>query len=1259
MAIHRVFGLKYAIYGVTLTFSQGAVPIFQTVVMGWMVKQLAEIDKSKAAGASDQVLDGMKMQTYLYGVYLMILQATMTLLVHPYYFSTYRMGMDVRIACCHLVYRKSLRLSKASLAQTTIGQIVTLISNDVNRFDWLLNYPHFLLIGPLMTVVTTLILYYWEAFGNECLPGIAILVLYIPFQSILGRLFTNLRVKTASLTDERVRITNEFVKAIKVIKMYAWEEPFCKMISDARKREVEMIKRASFLRGLNLGLFFVATKVIMFIMLFLYVGDGKLLNSSSVFVAMSLINQLRSAVCLYIPYAVSIGAESLISISRIEKFLLLHEYESTRDAKTGDDEASVPGSKKLNHDPRVELKNVTASYYPDCEDDEVLSNISLVANPGELIAVVGEVGAGKTSVLMTILEELPIVSGDMVRTGRVSYAPQEAWIVPGSIRDNITFGSKMDPRKYEKVVQVCALERDFTLLKHGDKTIVGDTGLSGGQKARVNLARALYHDADIYLLDDPLSAVDAAVATHIFDQAIRGFLKDRIVILITHQLQFVKSATKILLLKAGRQQVFGDYSDLLSKGIDFIKFVPTNDTAGNQETVTDDSGNTSASSMDSSSGDNPIANPLHTRVGLSRQTSTVSRSSIRSSGSIRSAASSFSQFRKRSGSWKLGSMLNVVPSEHYPSVISKEAAADRTAAAVDTDTDAEIDMEPSMEENSVASAKAYGVYLQAGGGCTALLVIIMFMGSAQILFTFSDWWLSVWTDYVESDQKHSRNESSLLSGELHRSPVLGASKMVNIYIYSGQTVLILFLAIARTIIFFIVCMRSSVRLHDRLFQRLSRAPMFFFDNNPVGILLNRCSRDMGIIDDIMPTTMFDAMSVVLVDMGCAIMICLVDGWIALPTAVVLILSFFARKLYIETARGVKRLEGVTRSPVLTHIATSLKGVSTIRAFNAEPRFNLQFDVHQDNHSAAWFHFLSSSRWFGVTLDWLCFVYIAAITISMLAKLEKGSLVGLVITSAILLQSGYQWAIRQSTEVETQMTSVERVDEYSHLESEGLLVSADPLERPKKEWPTSGKIEFDNASMRYSPRGNFVLQNLKIGIRAKEKIGIVGRTGAGKSSIINALFRLTEVCEGSIVIDGIDISRIGLHELRKKISIIPQEPVLFSGSIRKNLDPFDEKSDGKVWRALDEVHLRETVQDISKGLEAFTSEEKQHFSVGQRQLLCLARAILRGNRVSRAANTHTQTIMTDGSGLFCFLFACNNPISQILILDEATANVDPK
>jgi ATP-binding cassette subfamily C (CFTR/MRP) protein 4 len=720
----------------------------------------------------------------------------------------------------------------------------------------------------------------------------------------------------------------------------------------------------------------------------------------------------------------------------------------------------------------------------------------------------------------------------------------------------------------------------------------------------------------------------------------------------------VKSASRILLLKAGRQQVFGDYSDLLSKGIDFIKFLPANEiTGGNQENVTEESGYATSSSDSSDAiGENhhPVI-PAVTRVSLSRQQSSVSRASIRSNVS-RNSGGSISRMtgtRMRTESWRLGSILNVAgPLEGpFPSPAATIAAVPATGdekTGVDGDTDADNDAEQSMEnsEKSVASAKSYGVYLHAGGGCTALLIIMMFMGSTQILFTFSDWWLSVWTDHVETMQKYANN-SEAMHHELNI--VLGDNQMTNIYIYTGQTVLIIILAIARTIIFFIVCMRSSVRLHDRLFQRLSRAPMFFFDNNPVGILLNRCSRDMGIIDDVMPATMFDAMSTAMVDVGCAIMICIIDTWIMLPTAAVLLLSYLVRKLYIQTARGVKRLEGVTRSPVFTHMATSLKGISTIRAFNAEHRFNVQFDVHQDNHSAAWFHFLSCSRWFGVTLDWLCFFYILAITISMLAKLEKGSNVGLVITSAILLQSGYQWAIRQTTEVETQMTSVERVDEYSHLESEGLLISANPLHRPKKQWPTAGAIEFDNVSMKYSPRGNFVLQNLKISIRPREKVGIVGRTGAGKSSIINALFRLTECCEGCIIIDGIDISRIGLHELRKKISIIPQEPVLFSGSIRKNLDPFNEKSDGKVWRALDEVHLRETVQDISKGLEAITSEEKQHFSVGQRQLLCLARAILRGNRV-RLSLWHK---------MGCRITEFSPFATQILILDEATANVDPK
>ncbi|KAI1307617.1 ATP-binding cassette sub-family C member 4 [Halotydeus destructor] len=1168
-----VFGKYYLVLCLVVNFVQNVLMIFQALYMGYLVKELVK--------EPDERPEGYREIVYWYGFVVVALQCLIVLMLHPFFFETFRMGMDVRIACCHLIYNKALKLSHSALAETSVGQIINMLTNDCNRFDWFPQYPHYIVAGPIMTLITTYVLFKTEDFGYDCLAGIAILVLYIPLQYILGKVFTKIREKTANLTDDRVRITQEFVKAMKVIKMYAWEKPFAVVVDQARRKEVNMIRKSSYLRGLNLGLYYVAGKIIVFLILIINVNRTQKLSAEAVFVTIALINQLRIAVCLYIPYAVSMGAEAVVSLNRIEKFLLLDEMVQDDDQQPQGDKAEVTFDKVS-----AKFKHI---------QENILTDISFNVKPGQLLAVIGSVGSGKSSVLLSLLKEIPVVSGDVKIQGNIAYASQEAWTFPASLRDNILFGQPYNPKRYREVIRVCALERDLALLPNEDKTLIGDSsGLSGGQRARVNLARALYAEADVYLLDDPLSAVDASVAKHIFDKAIKEFLSEKIVILVTHQLQFVKSADKILLLQNGATTIYGNYTDILNKGFDFIKFVPEQDEP-NEPTGEE------------------VSTPSRTRrMMFKRTTSTISQKSASSIGSHRS---------------RLESMLTRKNSSRIPDFMPSSPAAlsvvntyDDTESIMSPD---EADFETSNEENmgdgDKAGGKAYLTYISASGGFFAILLIVLALLSSTALFSFSDWWLSAWTKTFDlNETRHDYiEESYFLSFDLN----------INALNFSLQTLILLILAIGRTTGFFYMCMKSSVKLHDRLFKCLVRAPIMFFESSPIGVLLNRCSRDMGIIDDILPATFFDALSLALMNIGIAVMICLLDYQVTISTVVLTVICILMYNLYVDTARNVKRIEGITRSPVFSHFSTTLTGLSTVRAYRAQDRMMQQFDLHQDQHSAAWFLFLASSRWFGIILDWLCNVYFALIVVFMLAKMDEnnGTEIGLAITSAINLTNGFQWGVRQATEVETQMTSVERVDEFAHIPSEGQLEAPDHA-KPDKEWPQYGAIDFCNVSLEYNPDDGPVLKDLTMSIKPGEKVGIVGRTGAGKSSLISTLFRLIDPT-GEIVIDGIDICGIGLHDLRKKLSIIPQTPVLFSGTIRKNLDPFGEISDGRLWRALDEVQLREAVQELPGGLEAMISSEGSSFSVGQRQLICLARAILRRNR--------------------------------ILILDEATANVDPK
>lgn len=642
------------------------------------------------------------------------------------------------------------------------------------------------------------------------------------------------------------------------------------------------------------------------------------------------------------------------------------------------------------------------------------------------------------------------------------------------------------------------------------------------------------------------------MSKHIFEKCIKGYLKHKIVLLVTHQLQFVKQATNILVLKEGNSQGYGPYNDLINSGIDFMKI---SEEEKNQQ-----------------------------QQKLLQESETMK--------SLRASHESLPTSLK-----------------HHSSQVSLNSSVggDELANFITGETL----QQTSGENQTVGSVRArvYGLYVFSGAGIFRLAFLILCTIGTQMLFNGSDYFISLWTDSVNDNENMLSN----------------LSQNTCILIFSGLVGGLFIVALFRTITFFFICMNSSVTLHNKLFECLIKAPIYFFDNNPIGVLLNRFSRDLGIIDDLLPPTAFDAVEIFVQLIGILVLIIIIDYWMIIPTIAIIFLFYFIRKYYITSGRCIKRLEGITRSPVFSHLANSLYGLSTVRAFNAQDSFERKFDEYQDCHTSAWFLYMSSARWFGIMLDWLCEIYliIVIIFLSVTNESKTPSSIGLAISYAITLTGMFQWGVRQSAEMESQMTSVERVDEYSHIENEKNLELPDN-QKPPTNWPSKGEIVLNDVSLSYVPDAPPVLKNLTFSVKPNEKIGIVGRTGAGKSSMISTLFRMSPPT-GKITIDGIDTSTISLTELRNKLSIIPQEPVIFAGPVRRNIDPFAEHTDERLWQVLDEVQLKHVVADMKGGLDAIIAEGGGNLSVGQRQLFCLARAILKQNR--------------------------------ILILDEATANVD--
>ncbi|GFN81871.1 multidrug resistance-associated protein 4 [Plakobranchus ocellatus] len=547
---------------------------------------------------------------------------------------------------------------------------------------------------------------------------------------------------------------------------------------------------------------------------------------------------------------------------------------------------------------------------------------------------------------------------------------------------------------------------------------------------------------------------------------------------------------------------------------------------------------------------------------------------------------------------------------------------------------------PDEEERGIGSIdlKVFVEYFKAGSGIIFFSSLVFFLFLAQICFVLNDWWLATWSDKVE--EKYTAQEAydlflldnnitdinSINNMNTSLPYIPDVDNYRNLYILGGLMLALLGSSLSRALLFFTFAVDASKNLHNNMFARLLRTNIGFFDTNPVGRVLNRFSKDIGQIDDLLPWTMFDFLQNGLLTCGIVVVAGVFNPWVFIPTVPLAILFFFVRRHYVQTSRSVKRLEGTTRSPVFSHLSACLQGIHTIRAMGMERKCSDEFDAHQDLHTEAWFLFLTTSRWIGIRLDWLSVMFITCVVFSAVLASDSMDVgfVGLSITYTMNMMGMFQWSVRQSAELENQMISVERVIQYTQLPLEADLASESD-KKPPPSWPTKGSIHAKDVSLQYSPSGPYVLKNLNFDIHASEKIGIVGRTGAGKSSLITTLFRMVEP-HGTLLIDGINIHKIGLHDLRGAISIIPQDPVLFTGTVRRNLDPFQEYYDEQLWRALDEVQLKEAISANSEGLYMEVDEGGSNFSAGQRQLMCLARAVL-GN-------------------------------TRILVIDEATANVDP-
>ncbi|KAJ3656119.1 hypothetical protein Zmor_015217 [Zophobas morio] len=1095
-AIWKVFKLDVIVCLTLCSFIELGLKIARPIAFGKLM-----------AYYSFESTESSKNDAILYAGIIVIISMTDTVFSNYFVLQQLQVFMKIRVACSSMVYRKSLRLSKSALGDTNIGQIVNLLTTDMQQMNPLIRALCSICISPFQTAIVLYLLY--DYCGPTALVGIVLIITLTPFQMFLSKIVASLRLKVAVRTDDRMSHMNEIISGIQVIKLYGWEQPFIKLIDTFRRVEVKFIKKLTYLFSFLISVMKFVERTVIFLCILVYVLMGNNPNAYYVYVITSFYSILVFSVSVLLPIGVADVLKANVSVKRLEKFLNLEEVEL---------------AKKTRKAVGIKIKKVTARWLQKSEHN-TLSGVDFEIYLDQTVAVVGPTGSGKSSLLHLCLGEMQIIEGLKEVDGTIAYANQEPWLFGGTVKQNILFGLPLLPKKYKEVVRVCALEDDMAQFPHGDNTIVGERGilLSGGQKARIGLARAVYKDADIYLLDDPLSAVDANVGEQIFNNCIIGYLKGKCTILVTHQTQYLASVDKIYLLTDGNISVSGSYTDLL-KGNNFAYVLKENET------------------------------------------------------------------RQDESSEMNGTDLSKI--EHKEQNVSSETRA-----------------------IGKVSFKVYQSYMRACGSyCICFLILIPFV-LCECLTITADYFLAFWVNF---EQRRMSANYSMQNGF---EEIIFADAST-IYIYSTIIGLLIITTPTRAISFKKVCMRASVHLHNKMFTTIVNATMKFFHTNVSGRILNRFSKDIGNLDETLPQVLFNTIELSIAVVGGIISICIISPWSLIPTFIILILMYIIRKIYLASSLSVNRLESTSRSPILAHLTESVKGLTTIRAFDIRHILHKEFDNLQNFHSSIFYMKLGTDRAFSIWLDIVCMCYSSAVTFMTIFQDSYGGTVGFVITKSMNLVAVFQWTIRMLSELENQMTSVERVIEYTELEQE----KNDQVKAISSAWPASGKIEFKSVFMQYSSNDPYVLKNLNILIKPKEKIGIVGRTGAGKSSLISVLFRLVNFV-GNIFIDDVDTKDVALSSLRPKISIIPQDPVLFKGSVRKNLDPFNQYSDEEIWRVLDEVRLKETVSNMSGNLQSNLSEGGTNFSVGQKQLICLARAMLKNN--------------------------------NILILDEATANVDPQ
>lgn len=1170
---------------------------------------------------------------YLLALLMFVTAATQTFTLHIYFHRVFRTGMRVRSALLTSIYRKALRLTPSARQQRTTGEVVNLMSTDCSRLNFLFPYLHVIWSSPYQ--VTLSMFFLWQEVKWAALAAVAVVFLVMtPLTGYVARQIKSIQADLMKVKDERIRRTGEAITSMKVIKLYGWERTFRHMIKDAREDELKLLKKYVMMRAVARMLWTGTSVVVTLVTFATYVALGGVLDAATTFTSLSLLSALRFPLAV-LPNILTSAVEASVSLRRIGSFL----YSEEIDFNALEEMRRDP---QLPEDAAIQMRHGNF-FWDDSRRSQALHDVNFTVKAGDVCFLTGEVGSGKSALLNALIGDLrpgladPLSGGlpAVGLRGSLSYASQNPWIQNASVRDNILFGAPYDRDWYNRVVFACSLTSDFEQLADGDSTEIGERGinLSGGQKARVALARAVYSRADILFLETCFEAVDEHVGAFLWKNCFQGILKEpnpttgrkRTVLIVTHALKFAPQADQIIVMKRGRIVEQGRAKEITAKSDSELARLMVRIEqvrSKSQESVDDDQGD-----VDTAAGE-AKGEAQQDAKGMGRKMSSFSKDKSKGKGNL-----------------------------------------------------------TGQEERNVGRVEwaVYGQYAEAVGGKFVSLTVLIVFALRTGLDVGTSAWLAFWSSKAKSEAAspsylhynftsnmsepiyantyehtglhHAFGQSSMQSSDFGTSMLsamemplsesthawmdkmmAGASQSPHVGFYLGIYSLLSITSILAvggvTVYMAIIALHASRSMHDGLVTSVCRAPMSFFDTTPIGRILNRFSKDVYAIDESLPDSLFSFLSTTFTVVGTFSTIGYVIPEFLAVIPFMLVAYFYVQRYYIASSRELKRWDAVLRSPIYSHFSESLDGATTIRAFGVTRRFVRQNQTQLDTQLGAYYLSIAANRWLAVRLEFIgnFLVLATAVFLVALGGSVNASFAGLCLSYSLQVTQSLNWTVRMSVELENNVVSVERINEYKEVPSEAPELDEDMPTKPQIEdsWPSRGEIVLDDVWSRYRPGLDYVLRGISVRIKAGTKQGVVGRTGGGKSTLFLQLLRLIEPAKGRILIDGIDISTIGLDRLRTHIAIIPQDPIMFAGSLRDNLDPRHVYTNEDIWTALEVTQLKGHVEGLLEeakkqaaeadrpipgtALEVMLSEGGSNFSFGQRQLIGVARAILRKCRV---------------------------------------------